>query len=346
MEVRQFKILLVPVFVLLMMFSSFAFMLYFGFKGFDELAQFVVVGKLLTISLKSMLEVGFYYFAVRWLNQHVPWNKNWVFRISVDMCIVILFAFIGISILIYVENQGFLPMGHMIRQNEFVYVMPLVMNSFYLVLVEMILAVEIKNKLFIKLTQLEKQQINAKYQALKSQIDHHFLFNNLSVLSSIIYEDVEKADVFIQKLSKVYRYVLSINKQDLVSVEQEMEFISSYLELYKYRFEDSFNYDININAKQMSCLIPPLTLQVLVENTIKHNIVSRNQPLNVTIKSTDGGIVVQNNIQLRESIVESTGTGLNNLREKYSLLGAKAPVFNQDNGFYSVLISLIPKENG
>ncbi|TLX75350.1 hypothetical protein E9993_10670 [Labilibacter sediminis] len=346
MEIRRFKILLVPVFVMLMMFSSFAFMIYFGFKSYEELAKLMVVGKLLSVSVKSILEFSLYYFFVRWLNKKLPWNKNWVIRILVDACIVLLLSFTGISIILYIENQGLLPMGHVVRNNEFVYVIPLVMNSFYLVLVEMIMAVEIKNKLAIKLTQLEKQQIDAKYQALKSQIDHHFLFNNLSVLSSIIYEDVEKADVFIQKLSKVYRYVLSINKRDLVSVEEEIEFISCYLDLYKYRFEESFNYKIDIQSDKLACLIPPLTLQVLVENTCKHNIVSRHQPLDVTIQSVDEGIEVKNNIQLRESNVDSTGTGLNNLKEKYSLLGAKEPVVSQENGFYSVFVSLIPKNDG
>lgn len=349
MSVKHFKVLeifLVPLIVILMMFSSFAFMLFFGFRSYNELVQFMPFTKIVTVFIQTMIVVSVFYFTIRWLNNVLPWNKVWIFRFFADMLIVFLVAFSCVFLMIHYENKGVLPLGVPYGEKEFVYVIPLVMNYFYLVAVEMILSVEIKNKLFIQLTQLEKQQVHAKYQALKSQIDHHFLFNNLSVLSSIIYEDVEKSDVFIQKLSKVYRYVLSINKSDLVSVEEEIEFITSYLDLYKFRFEEGFWYEINVDQKHFSCLIPPLTLQVLVENAIKHNVVSRHQPLKVEIYSCQNDLVVQNNIQLRKSEIESTQTGLNNLKEKYELLKARIPVVFHEGNLFKVRISLIPKIYG
>lgn len=349
MNTKHFKILeifLVPLVVMLMMFSSFAFMLFFGFRNYHELALVMPFSKIVTVFIQAMLVVSVFYITIRWLNNVLPWNKVWIFRFFADVLIVLLVAFSCIFLLIHYENKGVLPLGVPHSRKEYVYILPLVMNSFYLVAVEMILSVEIKNKLIIRLTQLEKQQVHAKYQALKSQIDHHFLFNNLSVLSSIIYEDVEKSDVFIQKLSKVYRYVLSMNKSDLVSVEEEIEFITSYLDLYKFRFEEGFWYEINVDQKHYTCLIPPLTLQVLIENTIKHNVVSRHQPLKVEIYSCQNELVVQNNIQLRESEVESTQTGLNNLKEKYKLLKARIPVVFHDRNLFKVHISLIPKIHG
>jgi LytS/YehU family sensor histidine kinase len=217
-------------------------------------------------------------------------------------------------------------------------------NTIFLVLVELIMGMEERNKLALQIAHLEKEQINAKYGALKEQLDHHFLFNNLSVLSSLIYEDVEKADRFIQDFASTYRYVLKINQRNLVSLEEELDFINTYLNLYKCRFEKGFKYKVNVN-EWLDWQLPPLTLQVLVENAIKHNMVSRQDPLFLSIECKEGCLWVKNNLQLKKSNEVSTQKGQINLVEKYSLLGEDLPEFKVEEDKYIVKVPLLKPQN-
>lgn len=325
--------------------TSVLLMLFFGYKTLEEVKN-VLVHRMGWALLNAVVTVTIFYFAVNWFNKKADWKSGWGIRLLLDMALILFHASLGILFLNYLSQHGHFGPDKKHLSKDFIYIMPIIMDSLFLVLIELIMGMEERNKLALKVANLEKEQINAKYSALKTQLDHHFLFNNLSVLSSIIYEDVEKADKFIQRFSQVYRYVLSINKRDLVSLEEEIEFIKSYLQLYKFRFEDGFEYDINIDEEKMEMMIAPLTLQVLVENAIKHNMVSRNQPLYIKLLSKDNGLIVENNLQLRDnSDIDSTHTGQNNIIEKYELLNQETPVIKNNGETYSVKITLIPQCN-
>ena len=221
------------------------------------------------------------------------------------------------------------------------FILPLVASTLLLVIVEMIISIEERNNLTFKLASLEKEQLNTKYSVLKEQLDHHFLFNNLSVLSSLIYEDVEKADGFIQDFSSIYRYVLRINQRNLVSVEEELAFIDNYLNLYKFRFEHGFDFKVTVDERTKKLQIPPLTLQVLVENAIKHNVVSCKNPLTLHIQSKKNELWVSNNLQEKQDKESSTKTGQRNLIEKYKLLECLPPTFKIENNEYISIVPLI-----
>ena len=339
------KILFVPFVALMIMLTSVMMMLVTGFRTVDEILNTFPERAPWAFG-NAFLTVTIFYFVVRWFNKKAEWGTNWFLRLMMDSGLVILHSLIGIVIIDHLYKAGHFGNEPQTHGKEFLYIIPLAMDTLFLVLVELIMAIEERNRMALQIAQLEKEQINAKYGALKAQLDHHFLFNNLSVLSSIIYEDVFKADKFIQRFSQVYRYVLSINKRDLVTLEEEIEFIKSYLQLYKFRFEDGFEYEINIEEDKQKMLIAPLTLQVLVENAIKHNMVSRNQPLHINIFNEDNGLVVKNNLQIRDkSDVESTNTGQNNIFEKYELLNQSLPVICNNGESYSVKITLIPQHN-
>lgn len=347
MQNSRFKIFLVPLVVILIITSSMSFMLFFGYKNLDDLTLFMPLGKIATIIVQASIVVAVFYHAVRFLNKKLPWSKRWLLRLLTDIVMILVMAFTGISLLLYVENNQIFPMGMGQAEKEFIYFIPILMNALYLVIIETMLAIDERNKLVDKLNKMEQLHLKTKYGALRAQLDHHFLFNNLSVLSSIIYEDVEKADKFIQRFSEIYRYVLSLNKQDLVSLQDEINFINSYLELYKCRFEDGFDYQINVDTDKLNMLIAPLTLQVLVENAIKHNAVSRNKPLCIEIFNRDDTLTVKNNLQKREtSDIDSMLTGQSNINQKYELLNYPRPVINDDGEFYSVHITLISQKHG
>lgn len=342
---RNFKILMIPLMVLLLISSSFSFMVFFGFKELSDLRTEMPLSKMGLILIQIIITVFIYYHWVKKLNKILPWKKIWIARFAADAGTVVLMVFCVLNVIKLLEQAGYFSTGVDHFKDEGIFIMPLMIHTLYITLIELSLSYEEKNDLEFQLSHIEKLHLHSQYQALKQQLDHHFLFNNLSVLSSIIYEDVEKADAFIQRLSSVYRYVLSINKNDLVTVEEELEFIRSYLQLYKFRFEGGFNYTIDVDASCLKEQIPPLTLQVLVENSIKHNVVSLSKPLNICIYNKESKLIVENNIQIRESAVQSTHTGLQNLKDKYKLLGTEAPCSNISDTHYRVTINLIPKDN-
>ncbi len=335
------RVLLIPLMIILMMSSSILFMIYFGFIEAKDIQKYMSFRRIIIFSFQSLIWVMLYYKWIRILNNKLPWRNYKIIRFCIDAVTVLFLSFISIAIFRAIPNisDGCDNIKHL--QDESLYIMPLMTNTIFISLIELILAFDERNLLEVRVARLEQLHISSKYRALKEQLDHHFLFNNLSVLSSIIYEDADKADLFIQKLSNVYRYVLSLNKQDLISVKEELAFIESYLQLYKYRFEEGIEYEIHIDLKDLKHKIPPLSLQLLVENAIKHNVVSRSQPLLIKIFSRNHQLIVENNIQPRSTEPDSTQTGLNNLCEKYRLLKKEMPMIAQNDKTFTVTLFLI-----
>ena len=172
--------------------------------------------------------------------------------------------------------------------------------------------------------QLKNQQIKTQYEVLQNQMSPHFLFNSLNTLATIIPEDSDAAVSFTEKLSEVYRYILNNKERELVSLAEEISFVKSYLFLLRMRYPDNLTFDFNIEDKYGSMTIPPLTLQMLVENAIKHNIISKTKPLHIDIYIENGqSVIVKNNLQKKETADVSTKTGLENIRKRYRILGQK-----------------------
>jgi two-component system, LytTR family, sensor kinase len=169
---------------------------------------------------------------------------------------------------------------------------------------------------------IEKMQLRQEFDNLKEKVNPHFLFNSFNTLSSLISEDKQQAEKFLDELSKVYRYLLRNNESGMSTVDQETRFIRSYARLLETRYGDGFKMEIRIDNACKEKEIPSLTLQLLVENAVKHNIINKNHPVRVVIYSTaDGYLVIENNLNKKTRLTtESTGIGLSNIREKYRLL--------------------------
>ncbi len=174
--------------------------------------------------------------------------------------------------------------------------------------------------------QLKKENALAQYEALKNQVSPHFLFNSLSILSSLVHTDAHLSERFIDQLSKAYRYILEQKNNDSVSLKTELDFIRSYAFLLKIRFEEKFDVKIEISDTEAAKYqVAPLTLQLLIENAVKHNKMSAKDPLRVTIRKDEKNLIVENPVQSREAndpIIVSTGIGLNNIINRYRLLTA------------------------
>ena len=172
--------------------------------------------------------------------------------------------------------------------------------------------------------QLKNQQIKTQYEVLQNQMSPHFLFNSLNTLTSIIPEDADSAVAFTERLSEVYRYILNNKDRELVKLDEELDFVKSYMFLLKMRYPDNLTYEFSLDPQYLDLTIPPLTLQMLVENAIKHNVVSKSKPLHVEIYIENGkSVIVKNNLQRKESLEKSTKTGLENIRKRYSILGKR-----------------------
>lgn len=189
---------------------------------------------------------------------------------------------------------------------------------------------------------LQEENIISQFETLKSQVNPHFLFNSLNVLSSLIFIDQEKAAIFVRQLSKVYRYVLDHRGMDTIVLIEELPFIRSYIYLLKTRFDQNLRIDINIAETDLNLKVAPMVIQLLVENAIKHNIIARLKPLTVEIYSeNEGYIYVKNNLQLKSSTEHSSRLGLENIRKRYEYLSNRKIVIKQDEGSYCVKIPLL-----
>lgn len=198
-----------------------------------------------------------------------------------------------------------------------------------------------------KTTALEAEQLKsisaqAELQLIKNQINPHFLFNNLNVLAALIMKDNKEANRFIEEFSKVYRYILSNHNKELVELKEELDFIKPYIFLLEKRFAEGLQIKINIAENQHGKLIIPASLQMLIENAIKHNVVSRSKPLVIDVHTNGNNtIIVSNNLQQKQTVDNSTGIGLQNIIKRYQLVSNQhVDIKNNENNF-TVTLPLI-----
>ncbi|MBX2875544.1 MAG: response regulator [Saprospiraceae bacterium] len=204
---------------------------------------------------------------------------------------------------------------------------------------------EEKTSLQLQNERMEKENILSQFSILKNQINPHFLFNSMNILAALIPSAPDKAVAFTTRFAKLYRKVLELRDQLIIPLSQELEFVDSFLFLQKMRFDESLIINYNIEPRHRESCLPPFALQLLVENAIKHNIVSEDQPLTINI-FTEGDILqVINNLQLRGSVEDSTGIGLANLRARYEMI-AKQKIFSGEEGAqYVTRLPLLVEED-
>ena len=188
---------------------------------------------------------------------------------------------------------------------------------------------------------LEKSNIKAELEVLKNQVNPHFLFNTFNTLAGLIETRSENAAEFVQCLSRMYRYVLQSRMNELVTLEEEMEFVRSYLFILSKRFGDNLKPLLSIPQELLSLRLPPLSLQILVENAVKHNVISAKYPLTLHIQGVGRGLCVKNTLQKKELSEPSTGMGLDNIQKRYQFFTDTPVVIEKNSEFFSVTLPLI-----
>jgi sensor histidine kinase YesM len=261
---------------------------------------------------------------IRWLDTKILWMKKPLLRGVVGLAAMVVyasFAFIIVQISMRFIFFQQLPTGSFIQMIE---------NSWFAVKMAFVVSfiatffgfLSAWRKSEIEKERLKTQMMVHKYNALQNQINPHFLFNSFNVLSELVYENQDLAVKFIQQLSDLYRYVLSVKTEDLVPIKKELDFIESFVFLLKTRFENQLEITIDVQPKEGDFLVP-MSLQLLVENAVKHNEATSGSPLKISITQQNGSIVVSNNLQLKTAVTNSTNTGLSNITERYAYLSGK-----------------------
>ena len=188
---------------------------------------------------------------------------------------------------------------------------------------------------------MEKGKLKAELQQLKGIVNPHFLFNNLNSLSALISENPPQAEIFLDELTKVFRYLLKNNETELTTLNQELQFIQSYYNLLRTRYGKGISMHLSIDQEYNELLIPPLTLQLLVENAVKHNRIQAENPLLIELLAAPGNkLVVRNNVSVKEGKSDSTGIGLQNIYARYKMLNLPVPVIEKGEIAFAVIIPL------
>jgi two-component system LytT family sensor kinase len=185
---------------------------------------------------------------------------------------------------------------------------------------------------------------SAQFESLKNQIDPHFLFNSLNVLNSLIDENPENAQRFTTSLSKIYRYVLEQKDKELVSLEEELAFAKTYIQLLQMRFENSLYFELPETLSNPEAKVVPLSLQLLLENTIKHNVVSDSKPLHIRIFEEDNYLVIENDLQRKEVMKTRKGVGLQNIINRYGIITNRNVEILDNEHIFKVRIPVLTKQ--
>jgi len=191
---------------------------------------------------------------------------------------------------------------------------------------------------------LHQENLMARFETLKSQIDPHFLFNAMNTLYTLVETEPRKAREFVSSFSALYRKVLTSRERTIVPVQEELELVHHYLFLQRIRFGDSLRVAVAVPAHALQGYLPPFTLQMLLENAIKHNVISAAHPLHITITVEGDRLIVRNDLLPRGTKESGTGTGLENIRRRYLMLGAAEPTFTVSDPYYTASVPILSQE--
>jgi len=286
-------------------------------------------------------------FFFDYINTKIDWKKNASYRILIGAVGSIILTMAGIfvvRVLIRILIEGNNWESFIASERAIYYVIALLITVVCSIFFHAVYFYKALQEKKVKEQKIIAGTASAKFDALKNQLDPHFLFNSLNVLTSLIEEDPHQAQNFTTALSKVYRYVLEQKNKDLVSVDEELEFARTYVRLLKMRFEDSIQFEIPETSEYPEGKIVPLSLQLLLENAVKHNVVSADRPLSIKVYEENGTLVVRNNLQEKQVVKKSSGVGLRNIQQRYNLLTNRKVEIQKAANNFGVALPILTRQ--
>lgn len=299
--------------------------------------------------VRALLANIFLLIITRWVNvkldRRIPWYSSALKRLVIQGLITILISTIIISAIVGTLIVYIAPYG----DKEIALERGLVFSNISAIMLSILYTgVYFFNqwgRSIVDIEILKREQLQSQLAVLKQQLNPHFLFNTLSTLTSLLSEDHKCATEFTQKLSSIYRYVLQATDKNIVELAAEIQAAQAYAYLQQTRFGDNLRISINIPSNYKNLFIAPLTLQILLENAIKHNVILSNKPLHVDISiDADNWVVVKNNLQRKSSVEAGNKVGLKNIVNRYRLLSNKTVEISEGDSEFTVRIPLLKEE--
>ena len=283
-----------------------------------------------------------------YLQHKISWIKAPVKRLVIEIVVVFIYSFIAsfIIIIFFYWGWGYLEINNKERWLE------MLGNTKLPIIIAYIATFFFTARSFllewrqsaVDMEKLKTESYAGQYRLLRDQLNPHFLFNSLNALSNLVHQDADKAEDYIVELSRFYRYVLDVQHEEVTPLEKELNFAERYIYLQKLRFGDSLNLHLSVDDQEG--VIPPLTIQLLLENAIKHNEISEAHPLNLKIERKEDMLEISNNKKLRQRPEgESIGVGLANIKERYKLLNTKAVEVVDEPELFAVHIPVLNLES-
>ena len=311
---------------------------------FDRFPYFTWDKYMITLIITTLLWIGDRWIMI-WSRRKYPSFIDVRKRLIFQSITMFVFTVVGNNLLGWLMDDVIFKDTHVSHFNSDILIFS---NSAAIFCTIMIIAIyesvyfmnELKKSIEEKET-LKRETLNAQLSALKTQVNPHFLFNNLNTLSAVIPEDPDLAVEFVQQMSKVYRHILDVKDDKTISLKEELDVLRAYGFLLQTRFGKNLDIDINVPEEKLKQRIVPFSLQLLMENAIKHNIVSSEKPLKISVFAENGQLLVSNNLQMKHQVNESTGIGLDNIRNRYKLLGNKEVKVIDNGESFTVSIPLL-----
>ncbi|MBT3385938.1 MAG: histidine kinase [Prolixibacteraceae bacterium] len=304
------------------------------------------LGIMFSSSIYSILIGGSMGLGIIWivkkLDRKYPWLKNPVKRLTYQLVYTILYC--SIIILITALLMKFNVMGKVSSEVVWQNSLFMIKIAFTFLILSMLITNSIMffvnwKKSVVLQEQLKREQLDLQYETLKSQVNPHFLFNSLNSVTSLIKKDPDKAILFVKKLSDVYRYVLEQKDNEIVTIESELKFLDSYIFLQKIRFGE--NLLINVDVADRNKNIIPLSLQMLMENMIKHNVISKEFPLTIDIFTRDKNYLVMKNSLKKKPALSTGNLGIENIRSRFEFFTDKPLLINESETHFTVEIPIL-----
>ncbi len=313
-----------------------------GDYSFESIKRDIIISLIFSFGLTA---VNSYYYDgmnIRYSWEKDPQKRLWFGAVGALILTVITFGLLRYLIHFYYTGDSFLEF--LSREKPDSYIIAITITIIASLFTHAFYFYRALQKKEVKKQKIIAGTASARFDALKNQLDPHFLFNSLNVLTSLIEEDTDQAQKFTTSLSKVYRYVLEQKNKDLVTVDEELNFARTYVRLLKMRFEDSIVFEIPEKSGDPNAKIVPLSLQLLLENAVKHNVVTASKPLHIKVMEEDRMLVVHNNLQEKQVVKKSSGVGLQNIKQRYGILTDREVVISKTNSEFSVGLPMLTEQ--
>lgn len=333
-----FKDTKIPLYLVFSLVGTIALISIFLYLNDADLVQWITAGWVAMVAV--MVWLGNRVISST-LESKLPWLKFGVSRFMVQITINVIYS-------LAVINISYAIFKYLFTEDPPTFSQFIVMNAYGALIIIPISSIYFGiyflrswTKSQLEAERLEKESTKAQLQTLRNHLDPHFLFNNLNILSALIDTDARQSQRYLEKFAEVYRVILQSDKEELVTVSNEIQFIESYLYLVKIRFGELLSVEVNVSQLAQNKYIPPLTIQMLIENALKHNTITEDDVLHINITDHHNFLQVSNTLNRKSEIAESNGSGLKNIELRYSYYTDEKMEIKEEDGKYIVKIPLI-----